>query len=61
MRALFCSNAAIVEEGIRLNLTVTDTPGFGDRIDNTNWYNEIPFFLNVKEKEKDGFFWNKNC
>ena len=45
MRALFCSNAAIVEEGIRLNLTVTDTPGFGDRIDNTNWYNEIPFFF----------------
>jgi septin family protein len=38
--------AAIHENGIRLDLTVTDTPGYGDRIDNTNWYSEkFPFFV----------------
>ena len=27
----------IEEKGLRLKLTVTDTPGFGDHVDNTNW------------------------
>ena len=25
------------ENGVRLELTVVDTPGFGDVVDNTNW------------------------
>ena len=27
----------IEENGVRLKLTVTDTPGFGDHINNENW------------------------
>jgi len=27
----------IEEKGLRLKLTVTDTPGFGDHVDNSNW------------------------
>ena len=26
------------EGGVRLQLTIVDTPGFGDNIDNTDWY-----------------------
>ena len=32
-----CS-AVIEEQGVRLKLTVTDTPGFGDQINNDQWY-----------------------
>jgi septin family protein len=28
----------IEEKGIKLKLTVVDTPGYGDAIDNSNWY-----------------------
>ena len=28
----------IEEQGVRLKLTVTDTPGFGDKINNDKWY-----------------------
>jgi len=28
----------LVENDVQLNLTVVDTPGFGDLVDNTNWY-----------------------
>lgn len=26
------------EEGTRISLTIVDTPGFGDQIDNEAWY-----------------------
>lgn len=26
-----------VDKGIKLKLTVVDTPGFGDNVDNTDW------------------------
>ncbi len=29
--------SVIEENGVRLKLTVTDTPGFGDHINNENW------------------------
>lgn len=29
---------AIEEKGIKLNLTIVDTPGFGDAVDNTDRY-----------------------
>ena len=28
----------IEEQSVRLKLTVTDTPGFGDQINNDKWY-----------------------
>ena len=31
------STIYIEENGVRLELTVVDTPGFGDVVDNTNW------------------------
>ena len=31
------SIAVIEEQGVRLKLTVTDTPGFGDKINNDKW------------------------
>lgn len=30
--------ADIEEKGVRMKLTVIDTPGFGDQINNENWY-----------------------
>lgn len=27
----------IEEKGVKMKLTVIDTPGFGDQINNTNW------------------------
>lgn len=32
------SGADIEEKGVRMKLTVIDTPGFGDQINNENWY-----------------------
>ena len=29
--------SVIEEKGVRLRLTITDTPGFGDQVNNTNW------------------------
>jgi len=34
---LTCCCAVIEEQGVRLKLTVTDTPGFGDQINNDKW------------------------
>lgn len=31
------SLAEIEEKGVRMKLTVIDTPGFGDHINNENW------------------------
>ena len=31
------SVAEIEEKGVRMKLTVIDTPGFGDHINNENW------------------------
>ena len=28
----------IEEQGVRLKLTITDTPGFGDKINNEKWW-----------------------
>ena len=34
---IFLFLAVIEEKGIRLKLTITDTPGFGDQINNKDW------------------------
>lgn len=33
----------IKENGVSLRLTIDDTPGFGDAVDNTDWY--VVFYL----------------
>lgn len=32
------SLTVVEEKGVKMKLTVTDTPGFGDQINNQNWY-----------------------
>ncbi len=32
------SSVQVQEGGVHLNLTLVDTPGFGDVVDNSNWY-----------------------
>jgi septin family protein len=32
------STVEIEERGVKLKLTVVDTPGFGDSLDNSEWY-----------------------
>ena len=31
------SQTMLKENGVQLKLTVVDTPGFGDAVDNSNW------------------------
>ena len=31
------------EGGVELKLTVVDTPGFGDAVDNSNWWESLPY------------------
>ena len=33
---MFCVQVQLEEGGVRLALTVVDTPGYGDRLDNTD-------------------------
>ena len=33
-----CLLAVMSENGFRMKLTITDTPGFGDQVDNSDWY-----------------------
>lgn len=37
-RMLFLFSPVIEEGGVKMKLTVIDTPGFGDQINNENWY-----------------------
>ena len=46
----FLFSLVIEEGGVKMKLTVIDTPGFGDQINNENWYvpaSEIFFPLNT--------------
>ncbi|CAK9302900.1 unnamed protein product [Gordionus sp. m RMFG-2023] len=40
------SSVEIEERGVKLRLTVVDTPGFGDSIDNTNCFESILKYIN---------------
>lgn len=42
----FCLCADIEEKGVRMKLTVIDTPGFGDQINNENWYVSVCHCMN---------------
>ena len=35
-------DAVITENGVRLRLNIVDTPGYGDQVNNENWY--VSFF-----------------
>ena len=40
----------IVENGVRLRLNIVDTPGYGDNVNNENWYvralpHRLPFLF----------------
>lgn len=37
----------LVENSVTLNLTLVDTPGFGDAVNNSKWY-ASPFFFFLK-------------
>ena len=37
----------IEEKGVKLRLTVVDTPGFGDAVDNRAWYVESDWEMSV--------------
>lgn len=39
---LFLFSLVIEEGGVKMKLTVIDTPGFGDQINNENWYVSAP-------------------
>lgn len=36
----------IEEKGVKLKLTIVDTPGFGDAVNNTEWYKSSDLHLN---------------
>lgn len=41
----------IEEKGVKLKLTIVDTPGFGDAVNNTEWYRKsltlLYFFIGL--------------
>ena len=44
-RLIHCAELELDEEGTRVSLTIVDTPGFGDQIDNESAFGEIVGFL----------------
>ncbi len=41
--------AVIEEGGVKMKLTVVDTPGFGDQINNENWWVLCDFSVKARE------------
>jgi septin 7 len=35
------SSIILKEKGVQLRLTIVDTPGFGDAVDNSNWFVKV--------------------
>jgi len=44
------SSIILKEKGVQLRLTIVDTPGFGDAVDNSNWFVFILIFFFLKYK-----------
>ncbi|XP_052815886.1 septin-7-like isoform X2 [Mya arenaria] len=45
------TNVALKENGVQLRLTVVDTPGFGDAVDNSNCWQPVIDFIDCKYEE----------
>lgn len=43
--AVETSKCLLKENNVNLSLTVVDTPGFGDAVDNSNWYVYVLHFI----------------
>ncbi len=41
------SSIILKEKGVQLRLTIVDTPGFGDAVDNSNWFVEFSLLNSV--------------
>jgi septin family protein len=39
-----CLSVVITENGVRLRLNIVDTPGYGDQVNNENWYVTFHYF-----------------
>ena len=50
-------NIVLVEGGVKLNLTVVDTPGYGDALDNTGCWEPAVEYL---EKQLDNYLESEN-
>ena len=46
------SNVLLKEGGVQLRLTLVDTPGFGDAVDNSNWCVLVSFTTEVYSVNK---------
>jgi septin family protein len=44
----------ITENGVRLRLNIVDTPGYGDQVDNENWY--VTFFYSYLGFDRNVYF-----
>ncbi len=54
---LDASTVEIEERGVKLRLTVVDTPGFGDAIDNTDSFQQIIRYIDDQfERLTNAFF-----
>merc|ERR1711860_265989 len=45
------TNVTLKENGVQLRLTVVDTPGFGDAVDNSNCWQPVIDFIDSKYEE----------
>lgn len=45
---------SVEENGVKVKLTIIDTPGFGDQVNNENWYGVLGFrsLIILKKREK---------
>jgi septin 3/9/12 len=38
---MVCYSLVIEENGVRLRLNIVDTPGYGDQVNNEDWYADL--------------------
>ena len=50
-RLMFCVQVQLEEGGVRLALTVVDTPGYGDRLDNTDCWAPALTYLHTQVRQ----------
>ncbi|GFR58510.1 septin-7, partial [Elysia marginata] len=45
------THVTLKENGVQLRLTIVDTPGFGDAVDNSNCWSPVTDFIDSKYEE----------